>query len=415
MPESKDTRYILNPMIKVSGSKKKELYYIQCNNTQFVVTQAVINYLAEFADAGSNIVSFQDNTVELSKDKKEKTLEYLLLYGIVLDNGNQSSRYIKDSAAPPSHFFDYITKLTTKRKILSANTATKIGNLFRFAFRGYLPAILFFISVALIVCFFIFAIVQFGFIIDPEQTIYSFSICFPVTILLTVMVSPLHEFGHLGAARASNIDVGEVGIGIYLTSFSLYTNLNSVNTADKKTKLLVDIGGLLMEALVVGLLFCVAFAANSIFIFAVAIEMFFSMGINLNPFSKTDGYWFISDYCEIPNMHIRAGELVKRIKTDKKLQIKTKMEKRVALYCLFCGVIILFYGIASILVLPVYIVEYPGILEKYANNIAMSLTTGQIFEMLLNCYLIIMALIPIIGIIILIIRAFRYFARKSEK
>jgi putative peptide zinc metalloprotease protein len=125
----------------------------------------------------------------------------------------------------------------------------------------------------------------------------------------------LHELGHAYTATAFGCRVSSMGVHLMLGVPMLYTDTSSAwRLAARAQRLWIDAAGVLVETGVAGLatlawtllpegaLRSVAFAlATSTWLLTLAV--------NLNPFARFDGYYFLSDWLGMPNLQPRAFAL----------------------------------------------------------------------------------------------------------
>lgn len=125
----------------------------------------------------------------------------------------------------------------------------------------------------------------------------------------------VHELGHAYTATAFGCRVSSMGVHLMLGVPMLYTDTSSAwRLAARAQRLWIDAAGVLVETGVAGLatlawtllpegpLRSVAFAlATSTWLLTLAV--------NLNPFARFDGYYFLSDWLGMPNLQPRAFAL----------------------------------------------------------------------------------------------------------
>ncbi|WP_426369487.1 HlyD family efflux transporter periplasmic adaptor subunit [Pseudocolwellia sp. HL-MZ7] len=127
-----------------------------------------------------------------------------------------------------------------------------------------------------------------------------------------ILVKILHECGHAYTAVRYGARVSTMGVAIMLLFPMLYTDTTGVwRLRSRRQRLAVDAAGVRMELMVAGL---AGFAWTLLpdgtlrsiaFIFATT-GWLLSMFINLNPFMRFDGYYFMSDAVGVPNLQERS-------------------------------------------------------------------------------------------------------------
>ena len=137
-------------------------------------------------------------------------------------------------------------------------------------------------------------------------------------LLMAVTLSAtkvLHELGHAYTATTFGCRVSSMGVNLMLGVPMLYTDTSSAwRLAERSQRMWIDAAGVLVETGVAGLatlawtllpdgpLRSVAFAlATSIWLLTLVV--------NLNPFARFDGYYFLSDWLGMPNLQPRAFAL----------------------------------------------------------------------------------------------------------
>lgn len=148
----------------------------------------------------------------------------------------------------------------------------------------------------------------------------------PENIFLLWLVYPivklLHEFGHAFAAKIWGGEVHEMGIMLLVFIPVPYVEASSASAfPEKRKRMLVDAAGILVELFLAAIALFVwvhveqgvvhAIAYNVLLIGSVSTLLF-----NGNPLLRFDGYYFLADALEIPNLGSRStnylGYLVQR-------------------------------------------------------------------------------------------------------
>ena len=135
-------------------------------------------------------------------------------------------------------------------------------------------------------------------------------------VTLTV-VKVLHEFGHAFTAKRYGCRVPAMGVAFLVMWPMAYTDTNEVwKLADRKQRLSVAAAGIVTELTVAawatllwgllpeGMPKAIAFMlATTVWVASIAI--------NSSPFMRFDGYFLLSDWLDIPNLHGRAFALAR--------------------------------------------------------------------------------------------------------
>ena len=148
----------------------------------------------------------------------------------------------------------------------------------------------------------------------------------PENLLLLWLVYPLvkliHEFGHALAAKMWGGEVHEIGIMLLVFIPVPYVEASSASAfREKHRRMMVDAAGIVVELLLAAIALVIwvhvehgivhAIAYNVILIGSVSTLFF-----NGNPLLRFDGYYFLSDAIEVPNLGSRSnnylGYLIQR-------------------------------------------------------------------------------------------------------
>lgn len=116
-----------------------------------------------------------------------------------------------------------------------------------------------------------------------------------------------HEIGHCTALRFCGLKTKGIGVGIHFVFPMVFAEVTQAWVLSPKKRIIVDLGGFHFQ-LIITLLFYIAAmkSGNSSFMNLVSFSVFLFC-FNLNPFIKSDIYWAISDYFNLPNLHDDAS------------------------------------------------------------------------------------------------------------
>lgn len=153
-------------------------------------------------------------------------------------------------------------------------------------------------------------------------------------ILLSILV--LHELGHSICAKKYNVNVNEVGFGIYYILPVFYVDLNEAWKLDRTKRILINLSGIYVQLILGVLLYllaCLFKSQQNVF-----ISLFFSnfaiILLNLNPFLKFDGYWIVSDLLNENNLNKTSNDIIKNF-----LIFKSSKPKKILLIYSFLKMI----------------------------------------------------------------------------
>jgi putative peptide zinc metalloprotease protein len=126
-----------------------------------------------------------------------------------------------------------------------------------------------------------------------------------------------HELGHAYVATAKGCHVTSMGIAVMLGAPMPYTDVTDAWKLERRgDRMGIDLAGVAVELCIAALaLFLWAFlpdgpARATAFLFATA-ALAMSIGVNLNPFMRFDGYFVLADMLNLPNLQPRAFALAK--------------------------------------------------------------------------------------------------------
>jgi len=125
-------------------------------------------------------------------------------------------------------------------------------------------------------------------------------------IPLVVLAILLHEIGHGMAAKASGARVDRVGLGWFWFRAMLFVDTADAWLANRRQRMLVDAGGILVNLVLAGVAGYVALLAPNLTVAAVAwvfaLWSYVAVLRNLNPLLEYDGYYLLMDALERPNL-----------------------------------------------------------------------------------------------------------------
>lgn len=133
---------------------------------------------------------------------------------------------------------------------------------------------------------------------------------------LVIFISKVfHELGHAYTSKYYGLHVPTMGVAFLVLWPVLYSdNSEAWRIKNRSSRINIVAAGTLVElALALGATFMWSFLADgplrsACFVIA-AVTWVSSLLINMSPFLRFDGYYLLSDYWEIPNLHTRAFAL----------------------------------------------------------------------------------------------------------
>lgn len=137
-----------------------------------------------------------------------------------------------------------------------------------------------------------------------------------ILYILILCVLLIHEFGHSISAKKFNVNIKELGFGIYSIFPVFYVDLGEAWKLNIKKRTIINLSGIYIQLLigVFLLIFNLIFKNNFI-----ALSLFHAnltvIILNFNPFFKFDGYWVVSDLLNENNLMKKSNTILKKIIT----------------------------------------------------------------------------------------------------
>ncbi|MBK6265317.1 hypothetical protein JKA74_09715 [Marivirga sp. S37H4] len=226
-------------------------------------------------------------------------------------------------------------------KLIGKDLIKKITPFFTFLFKKSIFLTLFTLF-SLTSLYFIYYLYSQG-LMESYFSIGDYPAYLIVYYVLIIVIGMLHEFGHAIAARRHNIDSEEIGFGFYLVFPVLFTNLTAIWSLPKKTRALINMGGIYIQLFVNVILIIIFFLMPKSIELVVLVKSVFIINnvmlmISINPFFRNDGYWIYSDLFGINNLSEKASKypmvLFNRLKAGKIFNFFSLKEIPLALYSL---------------------------------------------------------------------------------
>ncbi len=164
-----------------------------------------------------------------------------------------------------------------------------------------------------------------------------------------IVIKVVHELGHAYACKVFGGTVPEMGVYLIALTPCAYVDASaSWGFPRKMERIIVCLAGMYVELFLAAIAVFVwaltepgwinSLMQNVIFLASVA-----TLGFNLNPLMRFDGYYALSDILEIPNLRQRSGQCVRSFLTRVALGLKEEeMEEG-----LFTRIFLFFFGLAS--------------------------------------------------------------------
>ncbi len=135
----------------------------------------------------------------------------------------------------------------------------------------------------------------------------------PLLWIVLVLLKIAHEFGHAWACARFGATVPEMGVMMIIGTPCAYVDASDSWSLPRfRHRMIVNLGGMYIE------LFCAAVAllvwastsaglVNTVAYQTALLASLVTIGFNLNPLAKFDGYYILTDIVGVPNLRKRAG------------------------------------------------------------------------------------------------------------
>ncbi len=183
-------------------------------------------------------------------------------------------------------------------------------------------------------------------------------------------VKVIHELGHAYTATRYGARVPTMGVSFLLLFPVLYTDTTGAWAITSRRKRLgIDVAGVSAELLCAVLctsawLLLPDGALRSVAFVLATSSWVLSIGININPFMRFDGYYLLSDLINVPNLQTRASalhgwalrRLLFALPDAPPEELSGRLRNSLIVYAAFAALyrVVLFTGIAAILYLTVF-------------------------------------------------------------
>ena len=145
---------------------------------------------------------------------------------------------------------------------------------------------------------------------------YSFEGIIAAALTL-IFIKVIHELGHAYVAKSFGCHVPVIGVAFLVGWPVLYTDTSDAwKLSSRKKRMMISASGITVEiAVAIICLFLWNFMQDgilrSIVFFLASTTWLASLLVNINPLMRFDGYYFFSDYINIPNLEFRSFALAK--------------------------------------------------------------------------------------------------------
>lgn len=266
------------------------------------------------------------------------------------------------------------------------------------------------ILLILIGCFFGLTLI----INKPKPTKNIDQLDFLIILMLMFIGILIHELGHSSAAVRGKIQPGSIGIRFLLWFPVLSIDVNSGWILDRKSRIELDLGGIGLQSGFGILLLLLSDFVQSPSLFIASSITFSIVCLNIVPFPRFDGYWFLTDALGIPNLSNTALSILRR-PFSKKSNVNThwgslSLSIQFILFCyglftVFSIALMIFYLIQLPLLFLALIINIPQFIEQ----IKTSFSEGNFLISFYQIIGIIFSLTIFVGFVLMFFRILLYF------
>ncbi len=134
-----------------------------------------------------------------------------------------------------------------------------------------------------------------------------------IILVIMLLASVFHEFGHASALRYGGGKVRGMGVGIYLVYPAFYTDVTDSYRLGRWARVRTDLGGFYFSLIFA--LGVIAFYLVSRQEFLLLIVMLVDLDIifQIMPFVRFDGYWALADLTGIPDFFSQIGPFLRSV------------------------------------------------------------------------------------------------------
>ncbi|MEO1617404.1 MAG: HlyD family efflux transporter periplasmic adaptor subunit [Planctomycetota bacterium] len=153
---------------------------------------------------------------------------------------------------------------------------------------------------------------------EPLQSILTVKNLVGMWVLL-VGLKIIHEFGHAYACKVFGGTVPEMGAFMICFTPCAYVDASSAWGFEKKRhRIAVSLAGMYFESICAGIALMVWHSTGESFLHSYAHQVVIlasivTIGFNINPLMKFDGYYVLSDWLEIPNLREQSTMHLQRL------------------------------------------------------------------------------------------------------
>lgn len=132
-------------------------------------------------------------------------------------------------------------------------------------------------------------------------------------VLINAIVIFIHEYGHATATLKFGLKPKRIGGAFYFVRPVMFTDVTSIWSLPRSQRQVVNFGGIYFQLISSYILLIFFACIGDIQSLNITIISELFIAANFNIFIKSDGYWMLSDYLGVSNLHLEISAFTKRI------------------------------------------------------------------------------------------------------
>ncbi len=171
-------------------------------------------------------------------------------------------------------------------------------------------------------------VIRWGDLVNSLSGLFQLDQLFSMWVALIVL-KLWHEMGHGYACKRLGGTVPETGVMLIVLTPCAYVDAScSWSFQRRRDRLMVSLGGMYFESMVAAVALLVWASTGTTWLNALAYQVFFlasvvTLGFNLNPLMRFDGYYILSDLLGIPNLRQRANDYTNAVLARRVVGVQT--------------------------------------------------------------------------------------------
>lgn len=183
---------------------------------------------------------------------------------------------------------------------------------------------------------------------------------FFIYLVLMIASSLLHEIGHSAATYQFGGKHGGIGIGFYLFTPVLYSDVSDAWNFNTHKRIIVNLAGIYFELIFSTIIILAAILTGIESLLILPSIIFVKTLFNLNPFFRTDGYWILSDLIRAPGLRLESNMILKSFFINPKIINYSKRNIFFIIYALISNGLILIFLITLFIIYPNSLITFPN-------------------------------------------------------